>query len=199
MGLFSLQRTQAAEMWDVGPRERSPRALQPTHLAPARDSSWAQRQRPFLARISRAFWSLANSELPASSSPGPADDWTARSWPREEAGSSGCRCIWRNHLQEGSCSALSQWGWDKEGPPTCARGPRKVRCGPFVAGGCTTSLAPRVTVALTMTLSEKKLQLPLVPWERDGVEVGPGLCVVSWPHCCWSSPPGCTSQKHPPR
>lgn len=59
--------------------------------------------------------------------------------------------------------------------------------------------APQVTVALTVTLGERKLQLPPVPWERGGVEVGPGLCAVSWPHCCWSSPPGRTSQKHPPR
>lgn len=58
--------------------------------------------------------------------------------------------------------------------------------------------APQVTVALTVTLGERKLQLPPVPWERGGVEVGPGLCAVSWPHCCWSSPPGRISQKHPP-
>ena len=90
-------------------------------------------------------------------------------------------------------------GGTRRGPPTCAWGPRKVRCGPFVAEGCTTSLAPQVTVALTVTLGERKLQLPLVPWEWGGVEVGPGLCVVSWPYCCWSSPPGRTSQKHPPR
>ena len=73
----------------------------------------------FSGQISRAFWFLAISELPASSSPGPTDDWTAWPWPWEEAGSSGRGRIWRNHLQEGSCSALSQRGWDKGGPHMC--------------------------------------------------------------------------------
>ncbi|TKC43681.1 hypothetical protein EI555_003763, partial [Monodon monoceros] len=44
---------------------------------------------------------------------GPIDDWTAGPWPREEAGSSGCGRIRRNHLQEGSCSALRRRGWDE--------------------------------------------------------------------------------------
>ena len=57
LGLFSLQRAQAADlllfwrsrwswsgphMWDVGPQREEPLCPQPTHPAPAPDSSWAQ-------------------------------------------------------------------------------------------------------------------------------------------------------------
>ena len=57
LGLFSLQRAQAADlllfwrsrwswsgphMWDVGPQREEPLCPQPTHPAPAPDSSWVQ-------------------------------------------------------------------------------------------------------------------------------------------------------------
>lgn len=74
--------------------------------------------------------------LPASSSPGPVDDWTAGPRPREEVGSSGRGRIWRNHLQEGSSSALGWLGWGKvekgsqpSGAPTQGRAGCVPTCG----------------------------------------------------------------------
>lgn len=71
--------------------------------------------------------------LPASSSPGPVDDWTAGSWPREEVGSSGRGRLWRDHLQEGSPLPLAGGG----GLPTIPGPPHRLghALGSCLAGG----------------------------------------------------------------